>query len=152
MDDRHQPEDLQELTSATSADAGSATATDAADAADAIRFVCASHQLKERGQGVRFTIPSGDTELNAFVVRHRGQVHGYVNRCPHFPEDDVNLDKPDGKFFDRMGRFLECRRHSALFDPANGECVRGPCRGASLTPLQVAEEAGVVLYLGPAQS
>lgn len=143
MDDRQQSEETEQ----TSAAVGTRP-----HLADGVRVVCASHEVKERGLGVRFTIPSGDTELNAFVIRHRGQLHAYVNRCPHFPEDDVNLDKPDGKFYDRMGKYLECRRHSAWFDPASGECVRGPCRGASLDPLQVTEEGGVVIWLGPARS
>ncbi|MDO8301000.1 Rieske 2Fe-2S domain-containing protein [Lacisediminimonas sp.] len=116
--------------------------------AKASHFVCPSEQIQSRGDGFTFDIELNGEPVNAFIIRFRGELHGYVNRCPHIPEDSVNLDRPDGKFFDRMGRLLQCRRHSALFDPASGDCVRGPCRGSSLTRIDVAERAGSVFYLG----
>lgn len=120
----------------------------ASSAADERHFVCPSEQIQSRGDGYTFDIGRDGEPVNAFIIRFRGELHGYVNRCPHIPEDTVNLDKPDGKFFDRMGKLLQCRRHSALFDPASGVCVRGPCRGASLTKIDIIERAGSVFYLG----
>ncbi len=119
-----------------------------AEVAHERQFVCPSEQIQSRGDGYTFDIAVDGVPVNAFIIRFRGELHGYVNRCPHIPEDSVNLDKPDGKFFDRMGKHLQCRRHSALFDPASGACVRGPCRGSSLTKIDVVERAGSVFFLG----
>ena len=97
---------------------------------------------------MRFRIAGKEGPIEAFVVRFRGRVHGYVNRCPHVPADNITLDEPRGKFFDRLGRFLVCRRHSAWFDAESGECVRGPCKGAGLSRLNVVENDDGVFWLG----
>jgi len=111
-------------------------------------FVCSSSEVREREHGICFRISDKNGSMEAFVVRFRGTVHGYVNRCPHVPADNINLDAPKGKFFDRLGRFLVCRRHSAWFDAASGECVRGPCKGAALFRLDVVENDDGVFWLG----
>lgn len=38
-----------------------------------------------------------------------------------------------------------CATHGALFEPATGRCVAGPCRGATLEPVAVREDGGAVV-------
>jgi nitrite reductase/ring-hydroxylating ferredoxin subunit len=103
------------------------------------RVICAAAALAEGGPGVRFALGEA---LNGFAIRHRGTVRAYVNRCPHM---GTELDWQPGEFFDFAGLYLVCSTHGALFQPATGFCVAGPCRGASLEPLQVREREGLIL-------
>ena len=105
-----------------------------------VRFViCRSETLAEGGLGVRFPIAEA---TNGFAVRFRGTVCAYVNRCPHM---GTELDWQPGEFLEESGLYLVCSTHGALFDPLTGTCVAGPCRGASLEPLQVREIEGRVV-------
>ena len=112
------------------------------------RVICASSALADGGQGVRFDRdPEAHFTPAAFVVRHCGAVRAYVNRCPH---SGTELDWNPGEFFDETGLYLICSTHGALFEPGNGYCVAGPCRGASLEPLEVGERDGQVILLNAA--
>lgn len=64
-----------------------------------------------------------------FALRFAGQIHVYRNSCPHL---GVELNWLPDQFFDLDGRYIQCASHGALFDPANGRCLGGPCRGQSL--------------------
>lgn len=111
------------------------------------RLICASSALLEGGDGVRFEVPGYDGPQPAFVVRHEGIAHAFLNRCAHVP---VELDWMPGKFFDLTGFYLICAVHGAHYDPRSGRCVMGPCKGRSLTKLSVEEHDGAVyLQLGP---
>ena len=105
------------------------------------RVICASEALADGGKGVRFELSAHST---GFAVRHFGRVHAFVNRCPH---GGTELDWQPGEFFEDSGLYLICSTHGALFEPGNGFCVAGPCRGASLEPLAVCERAGQVILL-----
>ena len=74
--------------------------------------------------------------IDAFLVNDRGNFFAYVNRCRHV---GISLDWVDNQFFTEDGRYLICANHGALYEPATGECVWGPCTGASLyrVPLQI---------------
>ena len=102
-------------------------------------MICASADLPNGGTAVRFTVERHGVAEPAFAVRHRGTVHAYLNRCAHAP---VEMDWQEGQFFDRSGLYLTCSMHGALYDPANGECLAGPCYGKGLTPLSVVERDG----------
>ena len=108
------------------------------------RLICESGELPEGGKGVRFTLESGGGEERGFAVRHSGRVCAFVNRCPHL---GTELDWQPGEFFEESGLYLVCSTHGALFEPGTGFCVAGPCRGASLEPLQVREEDGRVFVI-----
>ena len=110
------------------------------------RLICASAELADGGAGVRFAIDDSGEE-KGFVVRHRGQVAAFVNRCPHV---GTELDWNPGEFFEESGLYLICSTHGALFEPNNGYCVAGPCRGASLQPLEIGERDGGVYLLDDA--
>ena len=108
------------------------------------RLICASDALAEGGRGVRFALRSEGGEEKGFAVRHGGSVCAFVNRCPHL---GTELDWQPGEFFEESGLYLVCSTHGALFEPRTGFCVAGPCRGASLEPLEVREHGGQVLLL-----
>lgn len=107
--------------------------------ADGERMICASADLRDGGAAVRFTVWRHGVAEPAFAVRHRGAVHAYLNRCAHVP---VEMDWQEGQFFDHSGVYLICSMHGALYDPASGECLAGPCSGKGLTPLSVVERDG----------
>jgi nitrite reductase/ring-hydroxylating ferredoxin subunit len=111
------------------------------------RVICASAQLAEGGRGVRFALGEAEGAPSGFAIRYGGAVHAYVNRCPHM---GTELDWQPGEFFDVGGLYLVCATHGALFQPATGSCVAGPCRGASLERLGTREENGRVSLLNEA--
>ena len=115
------------------------------------RLICPSSALVDGGLGVRFELapapltPAGRRpafEPTGFAIRHRGTVHGFANRCPHM---GTELDWQPGEFFEEAKLYLVCSTHGALFEPATGYCIAGPCRGASLTPLPISERDGQVI-------
>lgn len=112
--------------------------------ADDARLICPSEALAEGGSGARFTLRALGGEEKGFAVRHGGAVCAFVNRCPHMGSE---LDWQPGEFFEESGLYLVCSTHGAIFEPSTGFCVAGPCRGASLEPLQVREKDGKVLLL-----
>ena len=87
--------------------------------------VCASGELVEGGDGVRFD----------------GQPRAFLNRCAHVA---MELDWLPGRFFDEAGLYLICATHGALYEPDSGACVAGPCRGAALLALRCEERGGRV--------
>lgn len=109
--------------------------------AQAARLICASAELAEGGKGIRFEVPAESGPQSAFVVRHGGQVYGYLNRCAHI---GVELDWQPGEFFDDSGLYLVCATHGATYLPDSGKCIAGPCCGAQLTQLDVFEQDGDV--------
>ena len=111
------------------------------------RLICASAALVEAGPGVRFAAASLGGEEKGFAIRHGGIACAYVNRCPHA---GTELDWQPGEFFEETGLYLICSTHGALFEPRNGFCVAGPCRGATLQPLDIVERDGGVFLLGDA--
>lgn len=109
------------------------------------RLICAAADLVEGGRGVRFEIEYFGERAPAFVVRFRGKVHGYLNRCAHVA---LELDWREGEFFDPDGRDLLCSTHGATYAADSGRCTGGPCGRKSLVKLKVAERDGSVYYLG----
>lgn len=108
---------------------------------DSKRLICRSGELHEGGRGIRFEIEEDGEAAPAFAVRYRGEVHAYVNRCAHV---GLELDFMPGHFFDLSGDVLICATHGATYDPASGRCMGGPCHGAALEALAVAEAGGRV--------
>jgi nitrite reductase/ring-hydroxylating ferredoxin subunit len=61
-----------------------------------------------------------------------GRVCAYLNRCPHL---GIPLNWADDDFMDSDGKLLRCATHGALFDPASGQCLLGPCKDEFLWQL-----------------
>jgi nitrite reductase/ring-hydroxylating ferredoxin subunit len=103
--------------------------------------LCALADIAEPGaRGFRFR---QDRALFAgFVVRHAGQVRGYVDSCPHAGWPLAALDD---RYLTREGDMILCGGHAALFRPLDGVCVAGPCADERLTPWPVAVVDGQVV-------
>jgi len=114
--------------------------------AEAERLICERARLVDGGLAVRFAIEFDGQPLQAFVVAFDGDVHAYVNRCPH---QGTELDWQPGQVFDDSGLYFVCATHGALFAADSGRCVGGPCQGASLARVAVDEvENGIYLRAG----
>jgi nitrite reductase/ring-hydroxylating ferredoxin subunit len=103
--------------------------------------ICKSGDVTECHNGVRFFVSKKGTKHPAFVIRYKDVVYAYLNRCAH---KGLELDWDPGQFFDRQGRYLICATHDARYEPDSGLCIAGPCIGASLTVLSVAEKNGLI--------
>ena len=103
------------------------------------RLICAASALVNGGRGVRFSVTRSGKPLPAFAVRHGGCVYAYVNACAHV---GVELDWQEGEFFESSGLYLICATHGALYAPADGRCIEGPCRGKRLQAVGVVERDG----------
>ena len=103
--------------------------------------LCALSEIKDPGSR-GFVFREGDKLFVGFVVRHGAQVHGYIDRCPHA---GMPLAMMPDRFLTREGDLILCSSHGALFRPADGVCVAGPCPGKSLTPWSVRIESDAVV-------
>ncbi|SFB38156.1 Ferredoxin subunit of nitrite reductase or a ring-hydroxylating dioxygenase [Pseudomonas sp. NFIX10] len=63
------------------------------------------------------------------VVRWKGALSAWLNRCPHL---DVAMQYRKDRFMSANGQHIVCYAHGALFLPDSGVCVLGPCLGQSL--------------------
>ena len=105
------------------------------------RLICASTELVDGGDGVRFQVTRQGGSLPAFVVRWRARPFAYINECQH---QSTELDWNAGDFFDESKLYLMCATHGALYEPDSGFCVAGPCQGARLAPVEICERDGGV--------
>lgn len=110
--------------------------------ADEPRVICASGDLIDAGRGVRFEVEFHGASVSAFVVRHEGVAHAYLNRCAHIA---MELDWQPGAFFDLEGRDLICSTHGAVYSASTGKCLGGPCSGGALVKLAVEEIDGRIV-------
>lgn len=109
--------------------------------------LCALHEIPEPGTR-GFEIDVGEEmPLRLFVVRKDEVLACYRNRCPH---TGAPLEWLPDQFLDMDNSFIQCAIHGALFRPEDGYCLRGPCVGQSLTPLELEERGGVLSVSLPA--
>jgi nitrite reductase/ring-hydroxylating ferredoxin subunit len=106
-------------------------------------FICDAALLAEKGRGVRFPVTAGTENTTGFVVRYKGIVQAYLNRCAHVP---IELDWNEGEFFEFSGLYLMCSTHGAIYSPVTGRCEGGPCRGSRLRPIRVMERDNRVFW------
>jgi nitrite reductase/ring-hydroxylating ferredoxin subunit len=100
--------------------------------------LCRVEEIEDPG-AKGFTLSNEPREI--FVVRQGGQVHGYVNSCPHI---GTPLEFRPDQFLTRDRSEILCSTHGARFELATGRCVSGPCRGKSLTAVALAVVEGWV--------
>ncbi|MBI2205040.1 MAG: Rieske 2Fe-2S domain-containing protein [Candidatus Rokubacteria bacterium] len=84
--------------------------------------------------------------VDAFLVHARDGYRAYVNRCPHV---GTPLDLFPNEFLSDDGREIVCSTHGAIFEPATGRCLGGPCAGDRLTPLTVQRDGDRVVVRVP---
>jgi nitrite reductase/ring-hydroxylating ferredoxin subunit len=111
------------------------------DEVDLARVICPLHELADPG-AKGFTMGVGDWPLRGFVVRRGGNVHAYVNHCPHagYP-----LNWSPDAFLAPDAPLILCAMHGALFEIETGLCLAGPCDGLSLRALAVRVVRGYVM-------
>lgn len=98
------------------------------------------------GASRKFTLRCRGERLEGFVVGFQGELFAYVNRCRHVP---LPLDWMDNQFFTEDGSYLLCANHGALYEPATGECLWGPCVGERLQRVPLKVDAGAVRVFCP---
>ena len=108
------------------------------------RLICSSTDLVEADTGFRFRVSHTGREADAFAVRFRGKVFGYINECAHIP---AQLDWLPGEFFDDSKLYLICSVHGALYAPDSGRCLGGRCQGKGLAALALDEVFGQVFLV-----
>lgn len=99
-------------------------------------LLCTETELRAR--------PCKGFEINGFklfVVANDGHYYAYENCCPH---QYIPLDWDNDEFLDSAGELILCATHGAQFVIETGECVAGPCIGASLRPLNISLRDGNV--------
>ena len=104
--------------------------------------LCRSGDLLDGDLAVPFDLLYAGQTCRAFAIRHAGQAHAYLNRCAHV---SMELDMMPNRFFDRSGTMLICSSHGAVYSPADGRCLGGPCRGG-LIGIVLTESDGFVYW------
>ena len=107
------------------------------------QLLCDSQALQEGGDAVTFDVLEWGQSAAAFALRHDKVPVAYLNRCAHVPAE---MDWQPGKFWDMDKRYIICSIHGALYEPPNGQCISGPCRGAKLQAIQLVETSGQVYW------
>jgi nitrite reductase/ring-hydroxylating ferredoxin subunit len=101
--------------------------------------LCRLDALDDRGvHGV--VRGEGRAAWRVLLCRDGDAVAAYVNVCPHFR---IPLDATGGTFVTTPG-YLWCGYHAAKFRAADGFCVDGPCKGASLDPVPIVVADGLI--------
>lgn len=88
-----------------------------------------------------FEIEVKGQTLSGFLLRDRGQIRAYQNRCPH---TGIELNWLPDQFLDLEGRQILCATHGARFRLNDGHCISGPCVGQKLSPLAISVENGQI--------
>lgn len=103
--------------------------------------VCRLADLAEPGS-YGFEMDIDGERVGVFVVRKANGLFAYRNSCPH---TGAPLEWQPHHFLDLDNAFIQCAIHGALFRVSDGYCLRGPCAGDRLDPVQVQVEDGWVL-------
>lgn len=96
--------------------------------------LCALADIADPG-AKGFLFRQGEALFLGFVVRRGETVTGFIDRCPHA---GMPLALLPNRYLTREGDLILCSSHGALFRPADGLCLGGPCAGKSLTGWPVA--------------
>ena len=105
--------------------------------------LCDGAELEEAGLAHVWHVRLWGTPARAFALRFEGRVVAYLNRCAHVP---VEMDWQPGRFLDLDRRYILCQVHGAVYEPASGRCIAGPCRGERLMAIDVIEREGHVYW------
>lgn len=106
------------------------------------QLLCLVDDLPDPGTKGPFRL--GDKSV--FVVRHGASVRVWEDSCPHA---FVPLEMEPDRFLDITGTYVLCTMHGAHFDPTDGQCVMGPCKGRRLTAVAARVDHGKVIAALP---
>lgn len=113
---------------------------------DKLALICPLGRVPDPGS-YGFSLKRDGMHINGFVVRRDGECFAYVNSCPH---TGAPLDWVEHQFLDLDGALIQCAVHDARFLIDTGECISGPCPGASLEALPIRVEGGNIYLAGDA--
>lgn len=102
-------------------------------------------QIADGGFAEVEAVLDGDAE-SLILYRDGDRVRAWLNVCPHAGR---RLDWAPGQFLRSKDGLLVCAVHGAGFELQRGECVAGPCRGASLRAVAVEIRDGDVVLADP---
>jgi len=105
--------------------------------------LCAVNALAERGRAYVWDVLHYRQPATAFALRFDGRVVAYLNRCAHVP---TQMDWQAGEFLDIDRRWILCSIHGAVYEPADGRCVGGPCGRGRLVTIATMERDGQVYW------
>jgi len=105
------------------------------------RVLCSLADLDATG-AKEIVLNQDGARVPVFVLNYRGNILGYVNACPHVR---LPLNWTEDVFLDISRTYLFCANHGAHFDVMTGLCLRGPCKGQSLTPFPVRVEGDAIV-------
>lgn len=106
-------------------------------------FVANAKDIEDLGPGVSFGVQKDGRIWSAFVVRFEGKALCYLDACAHM---GIRLNRDTNEYFRNRTKYLLCRSHGAIYDPASGLCTYGPCAGLSLISLAISEREGSIFY------
>lgn len=98
------------------------------------KYYLANATELEENTPKEFEIVINDSKLAGFILRFDGELYAYLNHCPHL---GVPLNWQPDSFMSLDASHIQCSTHGALFNPDDGLCVSGPCRGEHLTQLNI---------------
>lgn len=114
------------------------------DLAEDQRALCHADEI---GEGdARGFLPWPGARRKVIVLRKNGDLHAWLDSCPHYDGGTPMAWKADAYFNADRSR-LVCFSHGALFDPETGECVIGACLGKRLRRVPIVEEADGLVRL-----
>lgn len=93
-----------------------------------------------------FSVKIRGRVVKGFVVKKNDLFFAYLNVCKHLP---ITLDLNDDNFFTFDKAFLQCHMHGAMYEIETGYCVGGPCLGARLDALSLAETEDELIITVP---
>ena len=94
------------------------------------------------GRVKKFWLICDKYRVDGFLINDQGSFYAYVNRCRHMT---TPLDFMRDQFLSEDRQHLMCYTHGALYEPATGLCIAGPCKGELLYRLPVRVAHGDVL-------
>ena len=78
--------------------------------------------------------PLGRGQDSLLLVRRGGQVHAWLDSCPHH---GTPMAWRKDAYLNAAGDRIVCAAHGALFDIETGLCTLGPCLGDRLQALPI---------------
>ena len=112
-----------------------------ANGTSAAAVLIALDRIQDGGFAEAEAMLDGDAE-SLILHRDGDRVRAWLNVCPHAGR---RLDWAPGRFLKGRDGTLVCAAHGASFELVRGQCVAGPCRGASLRAIPIEVRDGVVL-------
>ena len=87
-------------------------------------------------------IKNNEDDLQIIVTNYKNKIYAYLNSCPH---DTRPLCK-EAEYLWTKKKQLQCMHHQALFNPQDGQCIKGPCEGDYLLKINTIQKNGELIF------